>query len=199
MADVYSGDLDRRLLDAVERLGHGVRAMAQRSARTEGLTPLQQQVLLVAARQGRDAPEVGTLASGFDVSAPTVSDAVGALVRKGLVERAAGSDARRRSLTVTPAGREAARRLAGWDSAAVEAFSRVDPTDKAASLAVLLDVIASLSRTGEIGLARTCPSCRFFQPDAPAGVAAEHYCRLLDLPLPRARLRPDCPEYEPAP
>ncbi|WP_203897220.1 hypothetical protein [Virgisporangium aliadipatigenens] len=47
------GDLDRRLADAVERLGHGLRSLAQHSARAQGLSPLQQQAVLADRRSGR--------------------------------------------------------------------------------------------------------------------------------------------------
>ncbi len=172
--------------------------MAQRSARREGLTPLQQRVVLTAGRRDRAAPEIGALAAGFDVSPPTVSDAVAALVRKGLVERVVGPDARRRAVVLTAHGREVADRLVDWDAPVVQAVSCLDPTDKVAALAALLDVIASLSRAGEIGVARTCTTCRFFQSSTGAEADEPHRCRLLDLPLPRSELRVDCPEHEPA-
>ncbi|MEV4897453.1 hypothetical protein AB0K48_49780 [Nonomuraea sp. NPDC055795] len=45
-----AGDLDRRLADAVERLGHGLRSLAQSSAREHGLSPLQQRTVLALVR-----------------------------------------------------------------------------------------------------------------------------------------------------
>ncbi|HXV92467.1 MAG TPA: MarR family winged helix-turn-helix transcriptional regulator [Pseudonocardia sp.] len=193
-------DLDRRLADAVERLGHGLRALAQRTARAEGLTPLQQQAVLALAVQPEHRREVGALAAEFDVTPPTMSDAVAALSRKGLVRRTVGRDARRRALTLTAEGQELADRIAGWDRPLTDALALTRAADKGAALDVLLGVIGELTRTGTISVARTCTTCRFFARDAHDDPAAPHHCRLLDLPLPRSELRTDCPEHRlPAP
>lgn len=200
MSDVRStrSGLDRRVADAIERLGHGLRGLAQSSARAEGLTPLQQHTLLAIRRQPPARREVGTIAAELDVSTPTVSDAVAALHRKGLVDRLVGADARRRELVLTDTGAAVVDRLQGWDAPLRNALEGLEATDKAAALDVLLTVIADLAADGTIGVARTCTSCRFFRRDAHRGAEAPHHCGLLDLPLPRAELRVDCPEHEAA-
>ncbi len=188
--------LDRRLADAIERLGHGLRGLAQSSARSEGLTPLQQHALLAIRRQPPARREVGAIAADLDVSTPTVSDAVAALHRKGLVDRVVGADARRRELVLTVAGAEVVDRLGEWDAPLRAALGGVAESERAVALEVLLTVIADLAADGTIGVARTCTSCRFFRRDAHRAAAAPHHCGLLDLPLPRAELRVDCPEHE---
>lgn len=190
-----TADLDRRLLDAVERLGHGLRAMSQRSARSAALTPLQQQALLAVAMQPPARREVGALAGEFDVTAPTMSDAVGALVRKGLLRRHVAPDARRRLLVLTGAGRAAVDDLAGWDAPVLDALRGLPDRDKGVALDVVLTVIARLVRDGAISVARTCTTCRHFRPGGRVA-DAPHRCALLGLPLPPTELRTDCPEHE---
>jgi DNA-binding MarR family transcriptional regulator len=110
-----AADLDRRLADAIERLGHGLRSLAQHSARGQGLSPLQQQVVLMLAQQPTARREVNALAAEFDVTTPTMSDAVGALERKQMLTRSPGPDGRRRLLTLTGRGEAVARELSTWD------------------------------------------------------------------------------------
>lgn len=189
-------DLDRRLLDAVERLGHGLRALSRQTARAAGLTPLQQQALLAVATQPTLRREVGTLAAEFDVAGPTMSDAVAALARKGLVERQPVADARRRVLAPTTDGAAVAAGLTGWDEPALRALHALDDEDKGVALDVTLALIAQLVDDGTISVARTCSTCRHFRRHAHQDGAAPHHCGLLDLPLPKTELRTDCLEHE---
>lgn len=188
--------LDRRLLDAIERLGHGLRAQSQRTARAAGLTPLQQQALLAVARHPVQRRQVGALAAEFDVSVPTMSDAVAALERKGLMHRTVAADARRRTLALTEAGAATSAGLAEWDQPALAALGELDDGDKGAALDVLLSVIGDLVRSGEIAVARTCTTCQHFRSHKHDDLSAPHHCALLDLPLERTDLRTDCPEHE---
>ncbi|NRQ31829.1 winged helix-turn-helix transcriptional regulator [Nonomuraea sp. NN258] len=193
-----SDEVERRLADALERLGHGLRSLAQRSAREHGLSPLQQQAVLALVRQPAARREVSALAAEFDVTSPTMSDAVAALERKGLVTRSPGLDGRRRLLSLTDAGQQVARELAPWDGPLLEAFARLPAPDRDTTLHSLLRVIADLQRQGVVSVARTCTTCRFFEPDAHADASAPHHCHLLRVPLPLADLRTDCSEHQPA-
>jgi DNA-binding transcriptional ArsR family regulator len=89
-------DLDSRIVAAAERLGTALDRLLREASRAEGLSPLQARVLVLLLQHGRDAPRAGALARAFDVTPPTLSDAVSALAGRGLVRRApAGSPAGR--------------------------------------------------------------------------------------------------------
>lgn len=179
-------DLDRRLVDAVERLGDAARVMLRRAAAAEGLSPTQAQLLLriTAAAEG-----TGVLAARLEVSAPTVSDAIHSLVRKGLAER--GESPEPRAWRATARGREVAQRLKHWRDPLQVALAEHPTEAKATTLASLLVAIADLNMSGHISTARTCPTCRFFRGD-PYGAA---WCALLRAPLAPSTLRVDCPDH----
>lgn len=193
-----SADLDRRLADALGRLEHGMRALAQRSARGHGLSPLQQQIVLALAKQPANRREVSVLAAEFDVTRPTMSDAVSALERKELVMRSPSADGRRRLLTLTSNGDDFVCQLEMWDGPLLEALSELPIKDRATTLHSLLHVIANLQRKGAISVARICTTCRFFEPDAYSDPVAPHHCHLLRAPLPLAELQTDCREHKSA-
>jgi DNA-binding MarR family transcriptional regulator len=186
------GHLDAKLVAALERVGQALRVQLRDAAKQHGLNPIQLQVLLrlaAAPPLGR----VGALAAAFDVSQPSMSDTVAALRRKGLV----GAGPRRRSgIVLTPRGQALARALNGWDDRTRQALGAAREADKERSLALLLDVIAGLQRTGAVSVARMCTTCRFFRPEAHPGQARRHHCALLDAPLTDGDLRVDCPEHE---
>jgi DNA-binding MarR family transcriptional regulator len=199
MTDTYdAADLDRRLADALERLGNGMRSLAQHTAREHGLSPLQQQAVLALARQPRQRREVAALAKEADVTTPTMVDAVAALERKGLVTRSPTGDGRRRELSLTADGEAVAGELSDWDAPLTAALADVPVAERATTLQTVLDVIGRLQRAGVVGVMRTCTTCRFFGRDERPDQAAPHFCHLLRMPLPRIALRTDCPEHEPA-
>jgi DNA-binding MarR family transcriptional regulator len=192
-------DLDSKLAAALERVGQALRTELRQQARELDLTPTQAQVLLRLAHQPREHPRVGALADELDVSAPTLSDAVAVLLRKGLVERRADpADARARALRLTRGGETAARRLSDWDERIRRPLAEVSRTDKETALVLLLDLIARLYQDGVVSVARTCITCRHLRSGTRADGDARHHCALLDMPLEDGDLRVDCPEQEPA-
>ena len=194
-----SRDLDTKLVAALERVGQALRFELREQARRHGLTPTQAQILLRVTSEPRGRRRVGVLAATLDVRQPTVSDAVATLERKGLVERRPDpADARATTLWPTPRGLAVADRLDAWDTRVRSELRDLPEQDKKLSLSLLLDLIAALQRVGVVGVARTCPTCRFFRSDVRPSAAAPHHCALLDVPLGAGDLRLDCPEHEPA-
>lgn len=192
-------ELDGKLAAALERTSHSLRALLWDQATRHGLSPMQVQLLLRLAHEPAERRRVGVLASELDVKAPTVSDAVAALRRKGLVETiAVEGDRRGRVLALSASGRKVAATLRAWQRPVADHLDGVDPAHKAQTLALLLDLMGALRRDGVIGVARICPTCRFFRRDAHPGDAAPHHCALLDSPMALADLRVDCAEHEQA-
>ena len=186
-------DLDAKLVAAAERLGQALRVMLRREAQRHGLSPIQLQVL-VQVGQRAYPKRVGALAARFDVSAPTLSDAVAALEAKGLVVRRPAADDRRAvELELTAAGREVASRAEGWADGVTALAAALPTADKLQAFATLTALIAGLQAEGVVSVARMCRTCRFLRE----GTDTPYWCALLELPLEREDLRVDCPEHEP--
>lgn len=188
-------DIDRTLADALERVGHAARVLLRDTATSRGLSPLQVQLLL---RLTVETPlGVSALARIFDITQPTVSDAVAALRRKGLVSAdRPGRDRRRTVIALTEPGQRIADELRSWDAPVVAALADRPEPEKTLLLGLLLDLVGKLQRAGVIRVARTCVTCRFFRPDRHPGERAIHHCALMDAPLAPADLRVNCPEHE---
>ncbi len=179
----------RLLVAATERLAHAIRVLRWDAAYALGLSPTQLSVLETLDVAPAPRRRVGALAGELDLTAPTVSDAVATLRRKGLVEPA--GPAGRGPLALTTAGRDLLRSTPRWDAPLELALDDLPADRRDATYAAVLDVIGALQRAGVITVARTCTTCRFF--DRSGGTPR---CALLDAPLPPAALRLDCPEHE---
>lgn len=182
--------IDRKLFEAVERLGAAIDAALRRFAVDHGLSLLQAQLLETL---GEGTPRrIGDLAAELAVSLPTVSDAVGSLQAKGLARRVPDPDDRRGVLVVLS---EEGERLAALARKTLgpmlTAAAEVPEKDREIALGVLLRTIAALYRMGFITLDRSCFTCRHYDPGGPR-------CLLLQMPLRPADLRVRCPEHTPA-
>ena len=191
-------ELDAKVAAALERVGHALRVLVWDQAKAHGLSPMQVQLVLRLGHEPAPRRRVGTLAAEFDVKAPTVSEAVAALRRKGLLESSAiEGDRRGQLLELSPEGRRVAEALSAWRQPVADHLAGVPASAKADTLALLVDLIGDLRDGGVIGVARTCPTCRFFRRDAHEG-QAPHHCALLDSPMALGDLRVDCAEHEQA-
>ena len=192
-------DVDAKVVAALERLSQVFRARLREQAREHGLSSTQAQFLIYLLYHDVELRRISQLAREFDLTQATVSDAVGSLETKGLVQREKWpEDQRIVTLRLTPHGEKLATILSRWADPIREHLRPFSPDDREAVMPFLIGLIGSLQRSGLITVARMCVTCRFFRQDIHPGEPSPHHCGLLDVPLGRADLRADCPEYEPA-
>lgn len=178
-----------KLAAAITQLARARRLARQQVATENAVSLLQLDLLETLAAGAPPEPTVGLLARELGVAQPTVTDAVAALERKGLVVRTAEPGSRRVRIELTAAGRA----LGETDDPLTRAAAGVDAHDRDAALGAALTMIASLVADGTITVARTCVTCRFHRRDDDGS-----RCDLLGMPLAAADLRVNCPEHEPA-
>lgn len=186
-------DLPHRIEAAVDRIGEARRAFIQEVATARGLTPLQVAVIdRLAGGEPSVAPTTGGLAADLQVRPATVSDAVAALVAKGLVRSDTDpADGRRRIHTLTPGGRRTARELARDLAPLRDAFAGATDDEAGPVLRSLLRIIARLNAAGVVTADRSCATCTHFDPGrGPAG-----WCLLMGVPLADGDLRVRCPDH----
>jgi DNA-binding MarR family transcriptional regulator len=186
--------LDAKIVGALDRTGEALGALARRAAAARDLSVTQMRVL--ARLYAGPPPEALTseLARELDVSGPTVSDAVAALRRKGLVERSADpADRRRQVLRLTASGHSAGAAVSRWTAPAEVATSGIPQADGEALLSVLLDVLARMEAAGLIST-RACTTCAHFSRDKATGRAVLH-CGYFGSTLRPSDLRVDCAQH----
>ncbi|GIW05995.1 MAG: MarR family transcriptional regulator [Dehalococcoidia bacterium] len=192
-----SGPIAARLATALAKISLALKSRGWREAGQRGISPTQGQILV----QLRNGPaSLGSVAAALGVSAPTASDAVAALERKGLVvKRVAPDDGRSIRVALTDAGRDEADRAAGWPDFLAAAAATLEPEEQAVFLRALIKLIRELQERGEIPISAMCVSCVFFRPNVHADPRRPHHCAFVDAPFGDGALRLDCPDFQLAP
>src|SRR5215216_5708913 len=191
--------LDKRVTTGLAKVGLALKQQAWAEAGGRGLTPTQGRVLALL-RANPDGLRLGQLAGQVGVTAATTSDSVGALVRKGLVTKAAlAGDGRAVVVRLTPAGAREAAAAAAWPDFLLEAVGELSGDEQAGFLRGLVTMIRTLQVKGRIPVARMCVSCQFFRPFEHDDPAAPHHCAFVDAPFGDGELRLDCPDHLAAP
>lgn len=187
-----------QLLIGLGRLGQALRSGAWDSAGSARISPLQADIIRHLAGNPLSRRQ-GDLVTALASTAPTISDAVRALVAKGLLERTRDLvDARTVSLALTDSGRVEAARLAVIPPPLRAALDALTPEDVAGMLRGTVAMVRVLQQHRAIPVSRTCVTCCFYRPAQPPSPELPHHCRFVDADFSDAQLRLDCPEHEPA-
>lgn len=179
--------MEEKLLAILERLSQAERAFLTREAYRLGLTATQAQLLLHLAERPAGVVDLAAL---FALTPATVSDALAALERKGLVHREQDSkDLRRFTLRPIEQGLALAKALKDYAIPLREALEGVE--DKKGLLLSLMSLLAHLVRQGLMAETGLCLTCRHLRREE------GYYCALLQIPLSPRDLRLACPDHTP--
>jgi len=188
-----------RIAQGLSRIGVALRHEAWEHGVERALTPTQGQILATLAGAPRGRLPAGEIARRLAITAPTVSESIAALERKGLVtRRRADHDARSVECMLTPRGRREGRRAAEWPDFLAEAAAELSDYERAVFLRGVVKMIRSLQVRGRIPVQRMCVTCTHFRPNAHPGRDQPHHCAFVDAPLGDASLRIDCPDHDAA-
>ncbi len=187
-------DLDHKIAAGLERLSQVFRTLLWEQAKEQLLSPLQIQLLIFIRYHSADKAGISYLAREFQVTKPTVSDAVKVLEQKKLVQKISHpSDSRRYTLALTTAGKELVEKTENFASPFTEVLSGGDHRNKELLWEQICRFILQLHQKGMISVQRTCYRCRHFSRPGPVP-----FCNLLQQPLRTKDIRIDCYEYESA-
>lgn len=196
--DSISEPISRRVTAGLAKIGTVLKSRAWKGAAPAGVTPTQG-LALGLLKEAPSGMRLGALAHLLGVSPPTASDTITALVAKGLVEKAPGSDKRSITLMLTQKGDAVADRTAEWPGFLSKAVDTLDGAEQAGFLRSLVKIIRALQEEGDIPRQRMCVTCRYFRPYMHADPAAPHHCGYVDAPFGDRHLRLKCREQEEAP
>ncbi|GAB4729716.1 MarR family winged helix-turn-helix transcriptional regulator [Mycobacterium avium] len=168
--------------------------LARRAAEGHDLSATQMRVLGWLYVGPPPAARATTLARELNVADPTVSDAIAALIRKGMVVRTPDpTDRRRHDLVLTAAGRKTAAELSRWTAPAEIATSKLDRVEAEQLLDTLLAVMAKLHDVQMLPVVRACSTCT--QLETTGTHTRSYRCLFYDTPMSVADLRVDCADH----
>ncbi|MGQ1784088.1 MULTISPECIES: MarR family winged helix-turn-helix transcriptional regulator [unclassified Saccharicrinis] len=187
-----SEDLNKKIVDGLERISEVFKTLYWNKAKLYGVSPIQIQILLFVATHKTDLCTVSQLALEFNLSKPTISDAVRVLINKGLVKKAYFlSDSRSYSLIISEKGKELVLELKGFAKPLLPVLQTMSEHNASEFYQTITQIIYHLNQSGIISVQRTCYACRFY-----SNQSGKHYCNLMEKPLLGYEIRLDCDEFE---
>lgn len=197
--DQISESLTRRIGVGLSRVCSVLRSEAWQAATLARLTPTQGQILSYLHWNRQKPAHLTALGDLLRTKLPTVSIAVEALVRKGLVAKVrSSSDARAIELSLTPKGEETAAHVAGWNDSLQVSVDTLTSEEQEIFLRCLIKIIRNLQKRNKISVSAMCATCEYFRPYAHSSPSQPHHCALVDAPFGDRHLRLECPDHEPA-
>lgn len=187
-----------KLREGLERLSAVLRAEQWAETAPKALNPGQARILRLLL--GRGSMRIIQLTAELGLSQPTVTVAVSALARKGLVARQPDpADGRASQIVLTDAGRQAADAAPLAPRALDAALAGLGAAERADLLLTTIKLVRALQVSGALPAQRLCLTCRHFRPHAHPGAEKPHHCGFVDAAFGTADLRLDCGDHEAAP
>lgn len=185
-------DISSKIVAGLERISEVFKILLWDKAKLVGLSPIQIQILLFVAFHKEHLRNVSHLAKEFNVTKPTISDAIKVLDKKGFIEKNFSStDSRSYSITLSELGKEIVLKTHDFSNPLKKQVDSFQQTDLESLFETLSQLIYKLNRNGILTVQRTCYGCKFYQKNT-----VTHYCNLLQKELLKQEIRLDCPEYE---
>jgi len=163
-------------------------------AKVHGISPIQIRILLFVSTHSSELCNVSALAREFQLTKPTISDAVRVLLKKEYLKKdLSPADNRRFNLQLTDNGKKLVQELSDYASPVSEEIDSLSSAEQQQLFASITALIFRLNQKGIIEVQRNCFGCRFYQGNR----TDQHHCGLLKQNLLSEEIRLDCPEYEP--
>ncbi|HNP95823.1 MAG TPA: MarR family winged helix-turn-helix transcriptional regulator [Cyclobacteriaceae bacterium] len=186
-------DVTSKIVAGLERVSEAFKVMLWEKAKTLGLSPIQIQILIFIAYHKSEWCNVSHLAREFNVSKPTISDAVRMLEQKKLILKDFSQpDSRSYLILLSAAGKKVVEKTEDFANPLRNELKQSDTTELADLFQSLSQLIYRLNQSGILTIQRTCYGCRFFSQRK-----RKNFCNLLNVELASRDIRVDCPEYAP--
>ena len=181
---------------ALTLIENGMAAQASKTvvARNEGLPTLQASLLVHMHTFNGNGSTVGVLADKMQLTPPTISDSMKALVRKGYLTRTrSADDGRVAFFHLTKSGRTLAERLRTWADPIEESIRGLTKEQQLELLGILTRVLRDQVEAGYAPAEAMCASCGHFR--TVSDKRDEFYCVRRDETISLEELCIDCSNH----
>jgi DNA-binding MarR family transcriptional regulator len=185
-------DISSKIVAGMERVSEVFKILLWEKAKLVGLSPIQIQILIFIAFHKQKWCNVSHLAKEFNVTKPTVSDAVRVLDKRGyIVKDFSSSDSRSYSISLSDLGNDIISQTYDFSNPLKKQVDSFSQSELESLFGTLSQLIYKLNRNGILSVQRTCYGCKFYDKQQESD-----YCNLLQKELLNQEIRLDCPEYE---
>lgn len=192
--DDQNTELSSKIVVGLQRISEAFKVLLWEKAKEFGLSPIQIQILIFVSYHKQEFCNVSYLAKEFNITKPTVSDAVKALEKKGMIQKDySSSDSRSYSIFLSESGKETVAKTETFVSPIKKQLDSIEQNQLENIFTTLSSLIYQLNRQGILSVQRTCFACKFYTKHQ-----GQDYCNLLQKDLLSQDIRLDCPEFESA-
>lgn len=190
--NIQANDISSKIVAGLERISEVFKVLLWEKAKLLGLSPIQIQLLIFIAYHKIEFCNVSHLAKEFNLTKPTISDAVRVLINKEIIKKDYSlADSRRYSIHLTTLGKELVEEIVGFANPLKNQLKNIDQESLDALFVTISKVIYQLNQQGVLTVQRTCFACKFYEKNKNKAI-----CNLLNKELLDSEIRLDCPEYE---
>lgn len=185
-------DIDSKITVGLEKIASVFRYLVWEDAKDLKLSPIQLQILIFIHYHEVEYNTVSYLSKEFNVTKPTISDAVKSLELKNLIVKNTDiSDSRSYTMQLTSLGIEHVLKSENFTLPLHKLIEKIDSSDKKVMWQTLSNLIYQLHQSDIISVQRMCYSCSFYSENS-----GQSHCNLLNKNLKTEDIRIDCSEYK---
>lgn len=185
-------DISSKIVAGLERISEVFKILLWEKAKLVGLSPIQIQILIFIAYHKQELCNVSHLAKEFNITKPTISDAVKILDKKKMIIKDySSSDSRSYTIQLSALGEKIVLQTNDLANPLKTQIDNLEYIDLDTIFTTLSQLIYKLNRNGILTVQRTCFACKFYQKNDNSD-----YCNLLKKELLNKDIRLDCPEFE---
>ena len=150
-------DLAGKIGAGLERVSQAFKVLLWDKAKAFGFSPIQIQILIFIAHHSRELSNVSHLAQEFNVTKPTISDAVRVLRQKELIIKDRSSaDSRSYTILLSDKGNEIVAQTEDFAQPIYEQINQLDKGEQVELFRLLSKVIYQFNQKGILSVQRTC-------------------------------------------
>ncbi|MEW4925697.1 MarR family transcriptional regulator [Algibacter sp. 2305UL17-15] len=185
-------NVSSKIVAGLERISEAFKVLLWEKGKLLGLSPIQIQILIFIKYHKLEFCNVSHLAKEFNVTKPTISDAVKVLLKKELTEKvSSSSDSRSYAIQLSDSGKTIVLETENFAYPLHNQLNGIDNDDLDQTFKTLTTLIYKLNKIGVLTVQRTCYACKFYQKNG-----NQHFCNLLEKELQNSEIRIDCGEFE---
>lgn len=190
--NTQNSNLDYKIVAGLERLSQVFRILLWEKAKEQSLSPIQIQLLIFIQHHSQEKSTISYLAHEFNLTKPTISDAIKILEQKKLVRKITDdADSRSYTMLLTAAGKKVVAETEHFAHPLTEIISKAAQADKLVLWENIANLIQHLNKLEVISIQRTCFNCRHYTTKSKSP-----FCNLLEQKLKTEDIRIDCDEFE---
>lgn len=185
-------DLSSKIVAGLERISEVFKVLLWEKAKLVGLSPIQIQILIFVAYHKDELCNVSHLAKEFNLTKPTISDAIKVLTKKEMIIKDySSSDSRSYTIQLSTLGKDIVAQTQDFANPLKNQIQNFEQSDIDGIFKTVSELIYKLNKNGILSVQRTCFGCTFYKKNN-----AISYCNLLEKKLLDTDIRLDCAEYK---